>query len=218
VEFQGEVREDDVTNGVYFVIWWRAPRSGPEPFVTAFRVHGQWIVRQRLSQETAAETGFVSVFEQPTQYFLHSSQFGPQIGLRASRPSLALPLDTPNPKLGEAVLYLMTECRRDAAPPASSDHLRRETLALYKPARVRSWAALQRTAKLVHVWLGADSLRVQPTRNGGHRGPDRGFHDLTELAEQLERFPQPAVLGASVRHALSLSTLPAASAGGLTSA
>jgi hypothetical protein len=216
VEFQGEIREDDVTNGVYFLIWWRAPRSEREPFVTAFRIDGQWIARQRPPSQEA--TGFASVFEQPTQYFLHSSQCGPETGLRASGPSLALPLDTPDAKLGEAVLYLLSECRRDAPPPASPDRLRKETLALYKPARVRSWAALQRTAKLVHVWVDADGLRVEPTRNGGNRGPGRGFHDLTKQAERLGRSPPPAELGASVRHALLASTLPPQSSGGLTSA
>lgn len=175
VEFQGETREDDVTNGVYFLIWWRARRSEREAFVTAFRIDGHWIARQRPPSQETTETGFISVFEQPTQYFLHSSQCGPETGLRASGPSLALPLDTPDAKLGEAVLYLMTECRRDAAPPASPDQSRKEVLALLKPARVRSWAALQCTAKLAHVWVGADGLRVEPTRNGGNRGSDQRF-------------------------------------------
>jgi hypothetical protein len=64
------------------------------------------------------------------------------------------------------------------------------------------------------VWLGAAGLRVEPSRNGGYRGPDRGFHFAPELAERLERSAQPAVLGASVRRALSLSTLPSLSSGG----
>lgn len=191
---------------------------GTRGFVSAFRIDGHWIARQRPPSQETTETGFISVFEQPTQYFLHSSQCGPATGLRASGPSLALPLDTPDAKLGEAVLYLMTECRRDAAPPASPDQSRKEALALLKPARVRSWAALQRTARLAHVWVGADGLRVEPTRNGGNRGPDRGFHWLTEQAERLGRSPPPAVLGASVRHALLASTLPPQSSGGLTRA
>ena len=217
VEFAGEARDDEVRNGIYLLIWWRAPKS-PDPFVQAFRINGEWIEQERPPSLETAEVAFVSVFEQPTQYFLHTSQYGREIGLQAARPSLALPLDTPDAKLGEAVLYLMTECRRDAQPPASRDHLRKETLALYKPARVRSWAALQRTAKLVHVWLGGEGLRVEPTRNAGYRGPDRGFHYLPEQAERLERWPQPATLGASVRRALSASTLPPFAPGDLTRA
>lgn len=209
VEFQGAIREDDVTNGVYFLIWWDVPRLAPEPFVTAFRINGQWNARQRPPDPDPMQIGLVSVFEQPTQYFLHSSQFGPGTALRASGPSLALALDTPDAKLGEAVLYLMAECRRDATPEDfSRDQSREEDVALLKPARVRSWAALQRTAKLVHVWLGADGLRAEPTRNGGNRGPDRGFHWLTKQAERVGPSPEPAVLGAAVRHALSASTLP----------
>ena len=207
VSFAGETREDEIRNGVYLLIWWHVAKT-PDPVVEAFRINGEWIEQPRPPSEEDAELEFVSVFEQPTQYFLHASQYGPEIGLRASRPSLALPLETSDAKLGEAVLYLIAECRRDASPPASPDDLRKETLALYKPARVRSWAALQRAAKLIHVWLGAEGLRVEPTRNGGYRGPDRGFHHLPEHAERLERSPQPAVLGASVRRALSVSTPP----------
>ena len=67
VEFQGAIREDDVTNGVYFLIWWDVPRLAPEPFVTAFRINGQWNARQRPPDPDPMQIGLVSVFEQPTQ-------------------------------------------------------------------------------------------------------------------------------------------------------
>src|SRR5207245_3761102 len=63
----------------------------------------------RAADESELETGVVSVFEQPTQYFLHPFQRAPGGPWRAAGPSLALPLETPDSRMGEAVLYLITE-------------------------------------------------------------------------------------------------------------
>jgi hypothetical protein len=41
VEFQGQVREEQVSNGVYFAAWWRVPCDGAQ--VIAFRIDGAWV-------------------------------------------------------------------------------------------------------------------------------------------------------------------------------
>jgi len=157
-----------------------------------------------------SDTGVVSVYQQPTQYFLYPSHRTRDGIWRAAGPTLAFPLDAPDTKLGETVLYLLTECRLEVAPPATPDRPRHEVLALLKPARIQSWMALQRKAKLVSVKTTANELRVEPTRNGGNRGPDAGFHFLLDQAERFDRHPSPELLGAAVRRAFITSTRPPA--------
>ena len=156
------------------------------------------------------ESGIVSIYEQPTQYFLHPFGRAPTSPWRASAPRVALPLDASDAALGEAVLYLMTECRQDVMAFTHWERSRQETLALLKPARVRSWMALQRKGKLVSVKLEDGSFRIAPTRNGGNRGEDAGFHDVEEQAEIIRPNAGGPTIGAAVRRALLVSTPPPA--------
>jgi len=44
VEFQGEVLEEEVVNGVHLIMWWGIPcPEGLGPRTTAFRINGQWV-------------------------------------------------------------------------------------------------------------------------------------------------------------------------------
>ena len=202
----GGLRPDATPHSLISILTWGHPEyATPEILALAERVI---TLRDppRAADESELETGVVSVFEQPTQYFLHPFQRAPGGPWRAAGPSLALPLETPDSRMGEAVLYLITECRQDVMTLV--DRPRHEILTLLKPARVRSWMALQRKAKLIHITARSNGLRVEPTRNGGNRGDDRGFHFLVEQAEILERAPDPAALGAAVRRAFLASTPP----------
>ena len=158
-----------------------------------------------LAWASQTEIAMISVYQLPTQYFLYPLHGGNTEIWRAGPPSLAMPLETSEAKLGEAVSYLLTESR----PGVPSPELSREaSLALLKPARVRSWTTLQRKAKLVHISATEREIRVAPTRNGGNRGDDKGFHFLGDRAELLERNPAHDALGASVRRAFGFSTPP----------
>lgn len=42
----GETREAPVRDGVYLVAWWRVPPDAPGPWLRAFRVDGEWVVRE----------------------------------------------------------------------------------------------------------------------------------------------------------------------------
>jgi hypothetical protein len=203
----GGLRSDATPHSLVSILTWGHPECAtPEILALAERVI---TLRDppRVAAESEVETGVVSVFEQPTQYFLHPFQRAAGGPWRAASPSLALPLDAPDSRIGESVLYLLTECRQDVMTLV--DRPRDETLALLKPARVRSWMTLQRKARLVHVTARSNGVRVEPTRNGGNRGDDKGFHSLVEQAEILERAPDPAALGAAVRRAFRASTPPA---------
>ncbi len=44
LEFEGELREEPVDNGVYLAAWWDVPcPKGTEPRISASRVNGQWV-------------------------------------------------------------------------------------------------------------------------------------------------------------------------------
>jgi hypothetical protein len=40
-QLDGVVLEDEVVNGVYFLVWWDVPLSDAQ--VTAFRANGEWV-------------------------------------------------------------------------------------------------------------------------------------------------------------------------------
>ena len=47
LEFQGQLREEEVNGGAYLAAWWNVPNpaGGAWPFVSAFRINGKWIAR-----------------------------------------------------------------------------------------------------------------------------------------------------------------------------
>ncbi len=47
LEFQGQLREEEVNDGAYLAVWWNVPNpaGGARPFVSAFRINGKWIAQ-----------------------------------------------------------------------------------------------------------------------------------------------------------------------------
>jgi hypothetical protein len=52
-ELQGRVVEEEVVNGVYFLVWWDVPLSDAQ--VTAFRVNGEWAPAPSMLEQFNAE-------------------------------------------------------------------------------------------------------------------------------------------------------------------
>ena len=70
----------------------------------------------------------------------------------------------------------------------------------------KSWSEIERNSRLCHVGQEKPGeIRIVPTRNGGGRGPDRGFHDLNSLAFSIPADAFDEVLSAGVRRGLELS-------------
>ena len=59
VEFEGEVREEPVTNGVYLSVWWNVPSPQPSRFP---RVSGFLVTRMATVTPTGAARGLVRLF------------------------------------------------------------------------------------------------------------------------------------------------------------
>jgi hypothetical protein len=82
-------------------------------------------------------------------------------------------------------------------------------LALASAAGFRSWGPFDRRARLCSVRVPETGLvEIIPTRYGGTRGADKGFHDRAELAFSVGHAPTTAELGAGVRQGLALSLWP----------
>lgn len=71
-------------------------------------------------------------------------------------------------------------------------------------AQVRSWNALQRSAKLVEIETSDAGIRVLSTRNGGASGGDKGFHSLPETAILLGIGCSDDDLGSALSQAMAL--------------
>jgi hypothetical protein len=110
-------------------------------------------------------------------------------------PVVQLPRAASTAELGAAVRSALAASRQDIPHP----HDRREfPSSLLRVAGVRSWNALQRSAARCQVETNATAIRVLPSRNGGTRGDDRGYHSLEELAVTLPAAGSDEELGAAV--------------------
>jgi len=71
-------------------------------------------------------------------------------------------------------------------------------------AKVKSWNALQISAKMVGIELLDAELRIVPSRNGGTSGDDKGYHSLPETAIVLTTGCSDEELGLALSQALAL--------------
>jgi len=163
---------------------------------TAAAALSSGVRRQPLS---AAET-FASVYQRGEHYFVHANArtvAGPWL---ASEPAVLLAIDSTSQELGEAVLSALKPGALAVTAPLSGDY-RATHAPLLAVAKVRSWSALQRRARLCEVWHRGVEVVVEPTRNGGTGGENRGYHPLPEHAIKLGSRCSEAELGVAVRSA-----------------
>src|SRR5262245_45444450 len=90
-----------------------------------------------------------------------------------------LPRSAAVSELGDAVLDALQASTQGVPHPDDWKAVLRPFL---EAARARSWHAVQRRAKLCCVQSDETGIRITPTRNGGTRGPERGYHALTQDA------------------------------------
>ena len=103
--------------------------------------------------------------------------------------------------LGQAIREVLAASRDAVAHPTDWKGL---LLPLFKCAKIRSWNALQKSAKMCGVEESNSELRIVPTRNGGTAGSDKGYHSLPEKAILLEADCAPEQLGKALEQALEL--------------
>jgi hypothetical protein len=127
---------------------------------------------------------------------------------RAGLPVVRLLISAADDVVGQAVQRALTEApaRIPATPWKEYAPVR---LALASAAGFRSWGPFDRRARLCSVRVSETGLvEIIPTRHGGTRGADKGFHERAELALSVGHAPTMAELGAGVRQGLTLSLWP----------
>ena len=123
------------------------------------------------------------------------------------RPVTRLPSTATDADLGAVVRAALSASSDGLPVPTREDHSA-NMLDLAKAAGVRTWATLEKVARLCSVEAGASGgLKVTPHRHGGTRGPDKGYHELTAAAFELPG-GNDAALGAAARRGIELSTDP----------
>jgi len=118
----------------------------------------------------------------------------------ASEPYVSLPLDTH--ELASAVLAALAQSGKTVPHPTS---WKGQDAALLKAAGARSQRAFQSGSRYVYVERDGRTLRLEPSRNGGTKGDEKGFHPLPELAASLPLDSSAEAIGAALRAALDLS-------------
>ena len=103
--------------------------------------------------------------------------------------------------IGAAVLRVLAGCPVSVQAPSRDEYTER-LAPVWRAAGVRSWQALARNAVLCQIREREGTITLLPTRHGGMRGPDRGFHELPEQALKVQTNATALELGAAIREAL----------------
>jgi CDI immunity protein len=97
-------------------------------------------------------------------------------------------------ELGKAIRESLAESRRGVPNPVRGKF----PSSLLRVAGVRSWNALQTSAALCHVHADSNTIRIIPTRNGGTKGTERGYHPLEQQVICVQSSASDQELGSAV--------------------
>jgi hypothetical protein len=141
-----------------------------------------------------------SVYARDHDYIIQPSSWtitGLRIG---SEPTEILDHDVAAASLGAALRRAQSAAKEGVEHPTDwKAHL----LPLLQSAKIRSWNALQKSAKYCQVEALNHELRITPFRNGGTSGPDKGYHPIADHASTLPLHCSDKELGTAVISALS---------------
>jgi hypothetical protein len=153
------------------------------------------------------ELSRIHVYELPDRLFLHPLAITEAGFWVAIEPGHRLELAVSDEELGSTVQTLIVPVQRPVPTPRREDYT---VLArpLLQAAGVKTWLTLEGNARLCGVARELEQVVIVPTRNGGTRGDQAGFHDLDELARALPLPVDSIQLGRAVRDGLALSRGP----------
>jgi hypothetical protein len=117
----------------------------------------------------------------------------------SSEPYAALPPEVGDQQLGERLLAVLSVSGQMVPHPENWTGFSKPRL---DAAGVTSERAFQTNAQSVTVEWQDDVLHFEPTRNGGTRGSDKGFHPLPESAFSVSFNAGAAAVGLATRTAL----------------
>jgi hypothetical protein len=142
-----------------------------------------------------------SVYARDRDYIVQPSSWT-TTGLRiGTEPIDVLPHDVASSDLGAALQKALSAAKEGVAHPTD---WKAQLEPLLQCAKIRSWNALQKSAKMCQVEALDRELRITPSRNGGASGPDKGYHPIAEYASVLPLYCSEEDLGNAVLNALAL--------------
>lgn len=118
----------------------------------------------------------------------------------ASEPYQSLPTDAEAVLLGRAVRNAFEFAQRQIPDPTDWKAFSAPRLAA---AGVKSEAAFQRNSQLVTITAVDSRITLTPTRNGGTKGADKGFHQLEDNVLVVAANCTDDVLGKALHETLS---------------
>jgi hypothetical protein len=146
-----------------------------------------------------AKSQLASVYVRKSDYIVESSCWTTRGLCVGSEPVELLPIDAAAAELGEAIRRALSAVREGVAHPAD---WQAQLAPLFKVAGIKSWDALQKSAKLCSIEAIDGPIRITPSRNGGTTGDGRGYHPMNEKAVILPPDATAAELGAAVLRAV----------------
>jgi hypothetical protein len=114
-------------------------------------------------------------------------------------PVQVLTCETDMTSLAQAIQSALATSREGVAHPVDWKAVSQP---LFKAAKIKSWNALQNSAKMVGIEMSDAELRIVPSRNGGTSGDDKGYHSLPEKAIVLTAGCSEEQLGSALSQAL----------------
>jgi hypothetical protein len=122
----------------------------------------------------------------------------------AEAPVLRVAGSSTSAALGEAVLEALQRSQTGVPHPTDWPAANREMKTALNAVKVSSFMRLHRQASSVAVDADEGVVTLTPLRNGGYKGPDRGFSGLPSKARRLSRGTSTAEVGAAVVDAFQL--------------
>lgn len=144
-----------------------------------------------MSRKSAA------VYRRGDHYFVHANSMTDAGFWIAAMPARLLPVSSSVEELGAVVADALA-AGAVRVPTPSRDDYRAGQAPLLEVARVRSWSTLQRSAALCNIWQTGNAVLVEPTRNGGNAGDDKGYHPLSDQSVAVSVEFTPSELGLAV--------------------
>ena len=153
-------------------------------------------------------TALAMVYRRETRIFVEASDLTRELeaGFWVSNGQVqALDDSASDRALGETVLAALASCRVEVPVPERGAKLE---AGLFRAMGVRSRRASMSGTRACIVTREPPEghLRVEPQRNGGSSGEDRGYLPMPELARELVADSAGAEVGRAVRDALDLAT------------
>jgi hypothetical protein len=113
------------------------------------------------------------------------------------------PADAGATDVGSLALRSLGESGAVLEHPRDWSEFNRRSKVILNSVGVSSFARLHRSARSVEVTRSERNVTVTPCESGGWSGPNRGFHEITNLAASLMD-PSDTDLGNTVRASLDL--------------